>query len=124
MPERTKVDKVYKALLREGKSEESAARIAQAQTGEALATGKPPKHENAYHIADEPYYHLFVMDPKTHKSATFSYKTVRDRQDAINDYKSKGWRIKTAEGSNSFQNGRTRAMQEIQNKAEKIGIKL
>jgi hypothetical protein len=47
MPEGSKVDKVYKALLSEGKSEESAAKIAQAQTGEALATGKPPKHENA-----------------------------------------------------------------------------
>lgn len=29
-------------------SEEKAARIAQAKTGQALATGKAPKHENAY----------------------------------------------------------------------------
>ncbi len=43
MPKGSKVDKVYKALRREGKSEESAARIAQAKTGQALQTGKPPK---------------------------------------------------------------------------------
>ena len=46
MPEGTKVDTLYKKLLSEGHSEESAARIAQSVTGEALATGKPPKHEN------------------------------------------------------------------------------
>jgi len=45
MPAGTKVDRVYKALKREGKSSGSAARIAQAQTGQALATGKPPKHK-------------------------------------------------------------------------------
>lgn len=43
MPKGTKVDRVYRALRREGKSEGSAARIAQSQTGQALATGKPPK---------------------------------------------------------------------------------
>jgi hypothetical protein len=42
-PRGTKVDDVYQALRREGYSEESAARIAQAQTGQALATGKPPQ---------------------------------------------------------------------------------
>lgn len=45
MPKATSVDRVYQALLREGKDQGSAARIAQAQTGLALATGKKPKHE-------------------------------------------------------------------------------
>ncbi len=43
MPKGSKVDKVYKALKREGKSEASAAKIAQAKTGQSLKTGKPPK---------------------------------------------------------------------------------
>ena len=43
MPTNTKVHKIYEALKRSGKSEASAARIAQAKTGKALATGKPPK---------------------------------------------------------------------------------
>ena len=47
MPEGSKVEKLYKKLRGEGHSEESAARIAQSVTGEALATGKPPKHENS-----------------------------------------------------------------------------
>ena len=34
--------RVYEALLRKGKSKERAAKIAQAVTGLALATGKPP----------------------------------------------------------------------------------
>ena len=49
MPTGTPVDRVYQALKREGHSVASAARIAQKQTGLALATGKPPRHghENA-----------------------------------------------------------------------------
>lgn len=43
MPKGTKVHKVFTALKREGKSVASAARIAQKTTGQALATGKPPK---------------------------------------------------------------------------------
>lgn len=43
MPKGTKVDRVYQALRREGKSKGSAARIAQAQTGKSLKTGKAPK---------------------------------------------------------------------------------
>lgn len=43
MPRGTKVDKIYKALLRQGKSKASAARIAQAQTGKSLKTGRRPK---------------------------------------------------------------------------------
>ncbi len=51
MPKGTKVDRVYQAIkhqeLAAGASkqqaESKAARISQAKTGEALATGKPPK---------------------------------------------------------------------------------
>ena len=44
MPQGTAVDRVYQALLKKGYSKEKAARIAQSQTGEALATGRRPKH--------------------------------------------------------------------------------
>lgn len=43
MPKGTKVDRVYQALLKEGKSKASAARIAQAKTGKSLQTGRKPK---------------------------------------------------------------------------------
>jgi hypothetical protein len=43
MPKNTKVDKMYRAIVRSGKSKASAARIAQAKTGKSLATGKKPK---------------------------------------------------------------------------------
>lgn len=43
MPKGTKVDKIYQALRREGKSEGTAARIAQSKSGQSLKTGKPPK---------------------------------------------------------------------------------
>ncbi len=43
MPEGTKVDRMYKALVREGKSKGQAARIAQAKTGKSLKTGRAPK---------------------------------------------------------------------------------
>ncbi len=46
MPAGTKVDEVYQALLKKGYSKEKAATIAQAQTGEALATGRPIKAAN------------------------------------------------------------------------------
>lgn len=45
MPKGTKVEKAYKALRREGADKGKAARIAQAQTGLALATGRMPKHK-------------------------------------------------------------------------------
>lgn len=45
MPKNSKVHKVYEALLREGHSKASAARIAQSQTGQALATGRKPKRK-------------------------------------------------------------------------------
>ena len=43
MPKGTKVDSMYKAMVREGMDKGSAARIAQAKTGKSLATGKKPK---------------------------------------------------------------------------------
>lgn len=45
MPKGTKVHKLYEKLKAQGKSTASAARIAQHATGQALATGKPPKHK-------------------------------------------------------------------------------
>lgn len=45
MPRGTKVDRLYRKLLKEGYTEASAARIAQKQTGLALATGRPPKRK-------------------------------------------------------------------------------
>jgi hypothetical protein len=44
MPKGTKVDRLYRKLKAQGKSKESAARIAQSATGLSLATGKKPKH--------------------------------------------------------------------------------
>lgn len=43
MPKGTRVDKMYDALVAEGMDKGKAARIAQAKTGLALATGKPPR---------------------------------------------------------------------------------
>jgi hypothetical protein len=43
IPKGSKVDKVYKALRKEGASKGKAARIAQAKTGKSLKTGKKPK---------------------------------------------------------------------------------
>ena len=45
MPKGTKVHRTFEALKREGKSPGSAARIAQAKTGQSLKTGKPPKRK-------------------------------------------------------------------------------
>lgn len=43
MPKGTKVERVFQAVKRSGKSAGAAARIAQAQTGRSLKTGKKPK---------------------------------------------------------------------------------
>ena len=45
MPKNSKVHRVYGRLRAKGKSKGSAARIAQSATGQALATGKPPKRK-------------------------------------------------------------------------------
>lgn len=49
MPKGTRVHKLYEKLRSEGKSKASAARIAQKQTGQALATGKAPKRKSKKH---------------------------------------------------------------------------
>lgn len=43
MPKGTKVENVYKALVRVGNSKATAAKMAQAKTGQSLKTGKPTK---------------------------------------------------------------------------------
>lgn len=43
MPTGTKVDKIYQAIKRKTGDAGKAARIAQAETGLSLATGKKPK---------------------------------------------------------------------------------
>lgn len=43
MPKGSKVEKVYKAVLKTGASKGKAARIAQAKTGQSLKTGKKAK---------------------------------------------------------------------------------
>lgn len=40
MPKGTKVHKMYEALVKQGKSKGSAARIAQSRTGQSLKTGR------------------------------------------------------------------------------------
>jgi len=45
MPKGTKVHKMFSGLKRKGFDAGSAARIAQSKTGQALATGKPPKRK-------------------------------------------------------------------------------
>lgn len=40
MPKGTKVDSLYQKLLKQGYSEQAAAKIAQSQTGQSLKTGK------------------------------------------------------------------------------------
>ena len=46
MPKGTKVEKMYEALKKKGKSKENAAKISQAATGLSLLTGKKPKTKN------------------------------------------------------------------------------
>lgn len=45
MPAGTKADEIYQALKRKGYDEATAAKIAQANTGLSLATGRPPKNK-------------------------------------------------------------------------------
>jgi len=47
MPEGSKVDRIYQALRKKGMSKERAAKISQAVSGQALATGRPPKHKRS-----------------------------------------------------------------------------
>ena len=45
MPKNSKVGRCYDKLVASGKSKGSAAAICQSSTGQALATGKAPKHK-------------------------------------------------------------------------------
>lgn len=45
MPKNTRVHRMYDALVRQGMDKGTAARIAQAKTGRALATGRKPKRK-------------------------------------------------------------------------------
>ena len=45
MPKGSKVEKVFRALKREGADPGKAARIAQAKTGRSLKTGRKPKRK-------------------------------------------------------------------------------
>jgi len=45
MPVGSKVHDIYKALRKKGMSKERAAKISQAVSGQALATGRSPKHK-------------------------------------------------------------------------------
>ena len=47
MPEGSKVDKVFKALIAKGMTKGKAARISQSKTGQSLQTGKPPKRKTS-----------------------------------------------------------------------------
>lgn len=44
MPKGSKVERCYQDVRATGKSKGSAAAICQKSTGQALATGRPPKH--------------------------------------------------------------------------------
>jgi len=48
MPVGTKVDNIYRALLKKGYTQSQAAKVAQANTGMALRTGKPLKSKGEY----------------------------------------------------------------------------
>lgn len=45
MPKNSKVGRMYDAMVKEGMDKGKAARIAQSRTGQALSTGKPPRHK-------------------------------------------------------------------------------
>ena len=74
MPEGSAVDKLYKKLRAEGKSEESAARIAQSVTGEALATGKPPKGQENSEPTERTFSVGLKMKDGTEKVVRLSFK--------------------------------------------------
>lgn len=112
MPEGSKVEEVYSALRREGKSKESAAKIAQSQTGEALATGKPPKgHENKEgQIGTWKGIQVRVIGQDSDPNARVQIVEVK------NPDKDHFVSRNELPFLNAFQNGRAKALVEIQNK--------
>lgn len=138
MPEGTKVEKLYKKLLSEGHSEESAARIAQSQTGLSLQTGKPPKGRGNMQKIMNGWNTLRGVRPNEierilrSKGKSWDNKveggmvilfekgsdTIAqyDKPSQILEYKNSGM--------NSFQNGQKKAIEYIQNKARAAGVKV
>lgn len=57
MPKGTRVDKMYEALKGKGMPVKDAVRIAQSKTGQALATGRPPKHATMRQKALDKAFH-------------------------------------------------------------------
>ena len=124
MPEGTAVDRTYKALLKEGKSEESAARIAQAQTGEALATGKPPKHkEENCSLENSILVEITLGGVNYFKLGKTWYARHGNEEKEIIDRVLID-KLNKMSVQNSFQNGSTRALNYIMNRAERVGVRL
>ena len=118
MPEGTKVDSLYKKLREEGKSEESAARIAQSVTGESLMTGKPAKHENIYSSAE------FLIAQITEGRKAFKEgKTIKNNPYPENSEKGVSWKAGWNDAfvgkdykqiqNSAFERGRQRALNAI-----------
>lgn len=122
MPKGTKVEKLYRALLDKGYSKEKAARIAQAETGLALATGEPPeKAEN--------------MEPDTILKKD---DRVRDNfGDTLTVVEQRGTSVRVAEKPNdwyhitklhrvtnmaAFENGRQKALNELAPKIKTFSV--
>ena len=134
MPVDSKVHHVFEALKKEGHSEESAARIAQAQTGEALATGKPPKHkEENCSLENANSLEIGQQIKEARKKADAIYKEMQKSPEAYERLKGSHEKAKKEQerlidlgfkAGNSFQNGRTRALNHIMNRAANVGVKL
>ncbi len=112
MPEGTEVDKLYKALLKKGHSKESAARIAQSKSGEALATGKPPKHENSSDKEKETIY--FTIERKPYTYPIQMKRPNSTKEEVLKEFPDAKFKNCTA-----FENGRMKAENEIKGKLTK-----
>ena len=128
MPKGTKIEEVYRALRDEGVSKERAAKIAQAQTGLSLATGKPPKGvENAKKVWTDPKNPKWYIIDRAVGTLTKPRKfhiigptgphgeDFADLEAAKKD---------VARRQKSFQNGCTKAGEAIQNKMAEAGLKV
>jgi hypothetical protein len=87
MPEGTKVESTYQALRKKGYGAGKSARIAQAQTGESLSTGRPPNRLTAANeIVPDPGDDLFHPDMTTPSSQrvtpTPGNKVLRELREA------------------------------------------
>lgn len=103
MPKGTKVEEVYQALRREGMSEERAAKIAQAQTGLSLATGKPPKGTENMR---ESYKQRMIREAEERGDKQFA-DDIRSGKICFSD---------------SFMNGRSTAVHVVNQKIQDAGI--